>query len=237
MGDEEKPYTLIKESGETTNNSREFTGRGTAIYPPEEEKNEIYEGDFFDGRRKGKGKYFYKNGDVYDGDWVDNMKHGFGKLTYKDKGEYYGFFENGRRHGEGQMNYPNGDTYSGWWKYGKKEGKGAYVYAATGMKLEGNWKDGKMTDGKWTLPNGVIYEGNFEFNKPIGEGVWHLKNGNKLRGVYKQKVERDENGNVVLPQDEEEGTWPPKGPKVDSEWISETKLAESAELINCHLNV
>lgn len=53
--DENPPYSLIKENGETTNSSREFTGKGTAIYPPEEDKSEIYEGEFVDGV-----KYIFK---------------------------------------------------------------------------------------------------------------------------------------------------------------------------------
>ena len=44
---------------------------------PEGHKNgERYEGDFNNGIKEGKGKYFYKNDDNYDGDWVNGIKEG-----------------------------------------------------------------------------------------------------------------------------------------------------------------
>ena len=93
----ENNYKFTPEGGQTGKSSRDYTGRGTAVYA----NGEIYEGEYRDGvssvienqfiqRRNGKGKYTYANGDKYDGDFKENKKHGIGKLIYKEKGEFYG---------------------------------------------------------------------------------------------------------------------------------------------------
>lgn len=84
--------------------------------------------------------------------------------------------------------YQNKDSYAGHWKFGKKNGQGVYTYAATNMKLTGTWKDNKIVEGRWVFQNGSYYQGEFKDNKPNGAGTWHLQNGNKLEGGYKQTV-------------------------------------------------
>jgi len=154
--DEGVKYQFITENSEKKTTSRGYTGKAQAMYV----NGDIYDGDFVDGIREGRGKYMYaSNGDKYDGEWRLNSKHGIGKMIYNGKGEYYGYWENGRRHGEGVFTYPNGDVYSGWWKFGEKEGTGNYVFKQTGMKLFGQWKAGNIESGKWVYPNGMFYEG------------------------------------------------------------------------------
>ena len=177
------PYQLRTENNELKASSRGFTGLGTATY----ENNDIFEGDFLDGRRDGRGTYrYYKSGNKYQGDWSQNNKHGIGKMSYNNVGEYHGYWEHNRRHGEGVFTYTNGDVYSGWWKFGEKSGFGTYVFKATGMKMTGTWAEGKLTIGKWIYPNGLYFEGGFENNKPKGEGTWYFKNGNTLVGTFEQ---------------------------------------------------
>ena len=136
-GEVAKVYRFVTETGEEKKQSRDYSGKATAYYP----NNDIYEGDFAQGIREGRGKYlFATNGDKYEGEFRNNLKHGIGKMVYNGKGEYNGYWENGRRHGEGVFTYPNGDIYSGWWKFGEKEGTGTYIYKSTGMKIYGNWK-------------------------------------------------------------------------------------------------
>jgi len=48
-------YVLVTENQEKKSMSREYAGKGTAFYP----NGDIYEGDFLDGIREGRGKYFY----------------------------------------------------------------------------------------------------------------------------------------------------------------------------------
>uniref|UniRef100_A0A3Q2PWQ1 Radial spoke head 10 homolog B n=1 Tax=Fundulus heteroclitus TaxID=8078 RepID=A0A3Q2PWQ1_FUNHE len=40
-----------------------------------------YKGDFFEGRRHGKGTFYYAGGATYTGEWRSDKKHGQGKLT------------------------------------------------------------------------------------------------------------------------------------------------------------
>jgi len=212
--EEEGPkYKFVTENSEEKTMSRGYTGKATASYP----NLDVYEGDFLDGIREGRGVYRYAaNGDKYDGEWKQNCKHGIGKMTYNKKGEYQGYWENGRRHGEGVFVYPNGDVYSGWWRFGEKEGTGTYSSKQTGMKMFGEWSDGQIKSGKWVYPNGVFFEGKFENNKPIGEGSWHFKNGNKLEGAYAQKP-KEAGEDEEPPADDEEGAAAAK-PKFDLVW-------------------
>jgi radial spoke head protein 1 len=174
MADEEDSgakYTFQTENGETKSMSRGYTGKAVASYP----NGDVYDGDFLDGIREGRGTYRYgRNGDIYHGEWLKNLKHGIGKMVYnmagppkddeekkpeKKVGEYQGYWENGRRHGEGVFTYPNGDVYSGWWRFGEKEGTGTYLSKVTAMKMFGDWKDGEIRNGRWVYPNGVYFLG------------------------------------------------------------------------------
>lgn len=64
MAEEEggAPYQFTKEGEKQAgNSSRDYTGRGYAIYP----NGDQYDGSYEDGLRQGKGKYVYANGDKY----------------------------------------------------------------------------------------------------------------------------------------------------------------------------
>lgn len=205
--DTSKKYQIIID-GVVGNNSRGYNGFAKAIYPTEPE--EIYEGNYVDGKRNGKGTYFYKNGDRYEGDWRENEKHGLGTMIYEKDGEYFGRFENGRRHGEGVFTYKSQDTYSGFWKYGNKHGEGTFTFKKTKLKISGNWENGTLTYGKWIFPNGIYWEGKFKKNKPIDSGVWNFPDGNKVEGLFKQAEDEEAE---PLPDSEEKPiklTWETK---------------------------
>ncbi|XP_032728583.1 radial spoke head 10 homolog B-like [Lontra canadensis] len=53
-----------------------------------------YVGEFVDGYRHGRGKFYYASGAVYEGEWVSNKKHGMGRLTFKNGRVYNGLFSN-----------------------------------------------------------------------------------------------------------------------------------------------
>lgn len=54
--DEEGPkYVFITENGETKTTSRGYTGKAIAQYP----NGDVYDGDFVDGHREGRGTYRY----------------------------------------------------------------------------------------------------------------------------------------------------------------------------------
>ena len=64
-------------------------------------------------------------GDVYQGEWKDQMRHGKGRIEYSSKDVFIGLWEcNKRSDGEGTMHYDNGDSYQGQFKDKKCDGFG-----------------------------------------------------------------------------------------------------------------
>ena len=71
MAEEEEQgpkYVLVTEDGETRKlGSLYYTGKATASFP----NGDLYEGEFVEGKRQGRGCYRYAaTGDKYDGNWV-----------------------------------------------------------------------------------------------------------------------------------------------------------------------
>ena len=52
----------------------------------------MYSGVLLRQKKQGKGNYYYANGDIYEGDWDENLRSGKGQLTCKKgdscKGEF-----------------------------------------------------------------------------------------------------------------------------------------------------
>lgn len=94
------------------------------------ETGEIYEGEWYNGHRHGRGIVLYADGLMYEGTWLKGKEHGKGDLMLSDRtivytGDWYeGFF-----HGQGTYYYSAGDIYSGDWKEGNRHGRGEYIYA------------------------------------------------------------------------------------------------------------
>ena len=59
----------------------------------------MYDGEFKDGNKHGRGTYTLKNGGVYDGEFKDDIKHGRGTLKYANGEEYDREWEDGKHHG------------------------------------------------------------------------------------------------------------------------------------------
>lgn len=103
------------------------------------EDGSVYEGDFANEKRTGKGKLTWPNGDVYEGDFV-----------------------NGERTGKGKYTWSNGDVYEGDFVNGKRTGKGKYTWPS-GVVYEGDFRNNEITGkGKQIWPSGDVYEGDFE---------------------------------------------------------------------------
>ena len=102
---------------------------------------DVYEGEFRDGKIHGRGNFFYANGNRYEGEWHDGKKHGRGTYTWTEGDRYEGpvvravcfgiavqvrmFFDegefrDGKIHGRGNFFYANGNRYEGEWHDGKK---------------------------------------------------------------------------------------------------------------------
>ena len=125
----------------------------------------VYEGDFVNGKRIGKGKLTWPSGEVYEGNFVNGKIIGKGKYTWPNGEVYEGDFVNGKRTGKGKLTWANGDVYEGDFRNGKITGKGKYTWA-----------------------NGDVYEGDFRNGKITGKGIKTLANGTNLKGVFENGI-------------------------------------------------
>lgn len=56
----------------------------------EKYENGVYDGEFVNGKRHGKGKYKWADGAEYDGDWKDGNMDGKGRKKWADGNMYNG---------------------------------------------------------------------------------------------------------------------------------------------------
>jgi hypothetical protein len=82
---------------------------------------DVYEGEWMNGKRNGKGTYTSDNGDVLEGEWKDDKKHGKGKLTLANGDVYDGNWENDKKHGIGTCtNNGSGSVHDVVYSHGKE---------------------------------------------------------------------------------------------------------------------
>ena len=176
--------------------------KGKIYYP---NRKIQYEGEHFNGKREGLGKYFdqeskyyfigeYKNGYLngkgtvynladnkikYEGDFINGKFEGRGKLFY-DNGNYYiGQFRNHLQHGKGVEYDSNGNIqYKVGFIDGSREGNGKSI--TKDMLFIGQYKKGNPIKGKIYSPNGkiLLYDGDFINGElPNGIEIYKLDNG------------------------------------------------------------
>jgi len=77
-----------------------------------------------DGKRTGKGTYYWSNGDRYEGDFVANIRNGKGTYYFPNGNKYEGDFEDNKATCKGTFYWPNGVRYEGDFVDGILTGKG-----------------------------------------------------------------------------------------------------------------
>jgi hypothetical protein len=122
------------------------------------ENEDVYEGEWKDGKQHGIGVYIWCHGDLYHGPWSEGKQHGHGVYLYSDGSIYDGEYHIGKREGVGMFVRPNGSRYEGSFKCNERCGKGMFVY-----------------------PDGRVYTGDYLHDKPHGYGVEKSKDGEVLR--------------------------------------------------------
>ena len=146
------------------------------------ETNIIYEGQFLNGKKSGKGKEYYDEQLIFDGEYlfgqrkkgieyVKGIKEYEGEYLLNKKWNGIGYDENENisyqiKNGNGKVKeyFPNRNImYEGEYKKGKKEGKGTEYHSNGCIKFRGEYKN----DKKW---NGI------GFNKK-NKMIYKLKNG------------------------------------------------------------
>ena len=134
----------------------------------------------------GKTKKEYSSGDMYDGEFVNGLKEGKGIYNYSNGDLYIGLFSKGEKEGFGVYYYNNGDTYEGIFSHNEKNGKGKYYYS-NGEKYIGTFKnnllDGK---GKYFYSNGDKYFGEYKEDKKDGFGIYYYNNKWRYEGQFKK---------------------------------------------------
>lgn len=127
----------------------------------------VYEGEFKDGLRHGKGKAYENNYLAYEGEFRNNVREGTGKWYFYNK-VYEGEFKGGVRHGKGKL-------YN---EYRTLIYDGEYV------------NDMRQGYGKeYSFYGKLIYEGEFNNDKRNGFGTLYDSDGNVL---YKGEFRADE---------------------------------------------
>ena len=103
----------------------------------------IYEGDFHNDLKDGKGKIEYKKfGDVYEGEFQNDLVTGYGTYKWKNKCVYTGYFINGIMNGKGIYKWPDGNEYDGRYVNGIREGIGK-IKRSDGTIINCVFKNGK----------------------------------------------------------------------------------------------
>lgn len=109
-------------------------GKGREIWA----SGNIYIGHYKDDKMNGHGVHLWTNGDSYEGDWLNDHFHGQGVHKFADGTSYDGEWANGDRHGKGVEIETNGDRYEGGWYHDLKHGPGVFI-AASGETRKELW--------------------------------------------------------------------------------------------------
>lgn len=128
----------------------------------------VYEGEWKENLRHGKGTLYLESGSKYVGDFRDDFMDGFGTYYFSNGNVYEGEFVKDFFNGKGKMTYANGDVYEGDFVNDRMEGKGTLV-SASGNKYVGDFI-GDMMEGTGTLYNKegeVLFEGKWKENNPV----------------------------------------------------------------------
>ncbi len=131
-------------------------------------------------------KYRYNDGCCYIGDWYNGKRHGKGTYIDSSGEKMCGEFRNDRIYnGEGVVCYNDG-KFIGSYIEGQKTGKGTRIWN-DGTKYEGEYMGNKMNgSGIYIWPDGSSWEGEFKDDEPWnGKGTWHYQDGKTKIGKWK----------------------------------------------------
>ena len=139
-----------------------------------------YDGSRINGKKEGKGIYYYPNGCRYEGYFKNDKKNGIGIYYYTNGDRYEGNFKEGNYEGKGIFYFNNGDRYEGNFEINKYSGKGIYYYH-NGDYFDGYWIDDKKNgEGIYYCKNGDKIIGKYYNGKPYGTHIKHCLNGKTL---------------------------------------------------------
>lgn len=155
------------------------------------EGDTIYNGEFSQDKKNGRGTLTYKDGSRYVGEFINDEKEGRGTLISINGDKYIGNWRHNQQNGYGVMNAVDGSVYSGSFVDGIKEGKGSLKYP-DGKVLSGIFKNNELVSGFISFPSGETYSGELSNNKKNGYG----KSVMPLGETYVGSFENDERTGV-----------------------------------------
>ena len=187
--------------------------------------NLIYEGEYLNGQRNGKGKEYdeYFGNLIYEGEYLNDKRNGKGKECMRGslifEGEYRynkkwngkGYDENGNLiyeliNGNGiakEYNEDNELLFEGEFLNGKRNGKGKEYDVLGRLIFEGEYLNGQRNGkGKEYYSNGELrFEGEYLYNKKI-KGKCYRKGKLEFEGEFRYYKKwngksYDENGNII----------------------------------------
>lgn len=139
------------------------------------------------GKKEGKGRIEWPNGNSYEGQWKKDMPNGEGTYTFSNGIVYQGQWVNNVAKGHGTITMPNGCVIEGEWTE-MGNGTGTAVWA-DGTHYEGSFKDGAPHgEGVMTYPNGDRYEGTitiFMMGAITGHGKFYHSDGTVEEGNFR----------------------------------------------------
>lgn len=138
-----------------------------------------YEGNFQDGKRTGRGKFLYANGDIYDGNWKAGRPDGLGAKIGKNGKIKSGLWEAGKLV-ERQKKTIDRDCLVGTCMNGYGKAKDA-----SGNVYNGDFEKGLYSGfGEMRYSNGDRYKGYWKKGVPHGKGSYFFKNGHVDTGEF-----------------------------------------------------
>jgi len=165
-----------------------FDGNGHQTYQNIDNQKIIYEGEFKIGKREGKGKLTFSDGNYYEGEFKNDKFEGEGYFKYKDGREYNGYWKNNEMNGKGEFTWGDNKKYNGEYKDSRRDGFGIYYFGENDY-YEGNWLN-NLPHGEGKICNeGKTIEGYFRFGKLLKK-----KNNNQNKLLSSKNIQI-ENGN------------------------------------------
>ena len=75
----------------------------------------MYDGNYKNGLKDGKGTYTSPGGKKYEVDWLKDRRTGYGKFKWPNRVVYECYFKSGLREGKGTYTHVNGKVVEGKW--------------------------------------------------------------------------------------------------------------------------
>ena len=134
-----------------------------------DKEKKIYEGEYLNGKRNGKGKEFRDDKCIYEGEYLNGERSGKGKLYENNELKYEGEFLNGKRNRKGkELHYKK--YYEGIFINDEKNGKFKGYDENNTLIFEGEFKEGKKIGKCMEIDCDTKFEGEYLSNeKKIGK--------------------------------------------------------------------